>query len=434
MMAEGQDDDRGATRLAPGFTLRRDAGPTGPTAGLPREGVCVRGRGDAARAAVREAADALWRRHGLAEQVACAAEDPAMLAPQPHQPQRPAHPADLPVGEGAWALRFTLAEPWAGAWTPGYDTLALQERLGLDTARVSDLEREILVAMLASPVRFDFPDVDEVEACMAMRRNIVRAARRTALAFHTSQAERPDDCWTYDEDRGFLIRPGSPLIDALVKATQPEVSGTLFSFSCYRATEYVALLGIAQEAERRNPALLAGLQRQFETRAIRSGEFHDVFLYEYGTPEQPVPPRFFIPGDRTWFRNPDEASSDASGYEGSWVFYLGAGLFANFWKRDRPYTYLHKCIEVWHWRDGLYTDAEGDPRIDEGKVEVAVERSFADPATVARLAERTMRLRDLKGVYAEGGCIDSTREYPRWIGPAHPDVRLPEDPMERGGG
>lgn len=42
--------------------------------------------------------------------------------------------------------------------------------------------------------------------------------------------------------------------------------------------------------------------------------------------------------DRLRFRNPDAHSSDASGYEGSWGFYLGGGRFSNFWKRDHSFT------------------------------------------------------------------------------------------------
>jgi len=30
------------------------------------------------------------------------------------------------------------------------------------------------------------------------------------LAFDTTAAERPEDCWTYDEDKGFILLPGVP--------------------------------------------------------------------------------------------------------------------------------------------------------------------------------------------------------------------------------
>lgn len=319
-------------------------------------------------------------------------------------------------------LRADLADRWA----PGLDTTGLNQHLQLDTGqRNDDLDREILLAMLLSPVGFSFPSHAELASAVRIRRNIVLAARKTALAFHTSEAERPHDCWTYAEGRGFTVRPGHALIAALQKATQPEDSGKLYSFSCYRATEYVILLAIAQELERSNPALLHQLQQQWERRAIMSGQFHDVFLREYGSMEAPLPPRYYVPGDRLWFRNPDPHSSDVTGYEGSWVFYLGGGLFTNFWKREQPYTLTSKCLELFHWRHATYTDAAGELKIDESIVEARVQDSLADATQAAQILELMLRLREPKGVYQSGGCIDTSREYPRWIRPETADLVLP---------
>ena len=329
------------------------------------------------------------------------------------------------------ALRYRLKADAAQAWAPGFDTTRLSQRLNLDTgANVADLEKEILAAMLLGPVAFEFPSVAEARSAIHIRRNIVLAARRTALDFHTTEAERPEDYWTYVEGKGFTILPGQSLIEGLVKATQPEVSGQLYAFSCYRATEYVILLGLAQELAASNPELLARLQRQWERRPIMSGQFHDVFLHEYGSMEAPLPPTYYVPGDRLWFRNPDERSADVTGYEGSWVFYLGGGLFTNFWKRDQPFTLTAKCLEIYHWRHGAYVDGEGEMQMDEGIVEERVRASLNDPAEMERIMQRMLRLRDPKGVYQEGGCIDTSREYPRCIHPGTADIRLPEQPFE----
>ena len=54
-----------------------------------------------------------------------------------------------------------------------------------------------------------------------------------------------------------------------------------------------------------------------------------------------------------------EYSADASGFEGSWVMYMGGGEFSNFWKREAPYKFIDKCLEIYHWRHGLYFDEEG---------------------------------------------------------------------------
>ncbi|MFC5303428.1 hypothetical protein [Azospira restricta] len=324
------------------------------------------------------------------------------------------------------AIACRLAADAAHALLPGHDTLQLAERLAAGDGTDADpLEREIVVALLASPQEFAYPSHAEFAAAVGIRRNIAAAAAKTALCFDPRGIERPACCWTYREDTGFTLLPGQPLIPSLRKATQPDVSGKCYAFSCYRATEYVILLGIAEALQEFNPVLLRQLQRQWETRAIMSGRFHDTFLHEYGSMATPLPARYYVPGDRVWFRNPDAHSSDAPGYEGSWVIYLGGGLFSNFWQRDRPYTLAGKCIEVYHWRHAARRDDDGELQIDETVVEARVRQSLADPEASAAILAAMLRYRDPQGVYADGGCIDSTRECPRRICPGTADIVLP---------
>lgn len=329
-------------------------------------------------------------------------------------------------GAGPW-LRLRLDHSSTQAWAPGHDTMDLARSLGLRTQdSEADLQREILLTLLMSPTGLDIPCVDELESAIHIRRNIVRAARRTTLAFETDAAERPQDCWTYHEDKGFTLLPGVPLIDALIKTTQPAVSGRLYSFSCYRATEYVTLLGIAQELARSNTELFERLQGVWCQRAIMSEEFHTVFLREQGSMEAPVPPLYYVPGDRVWFRNPDEASADACGFEGSWVMYLGGGLFTNFWKQQQPYTLTDKCVEIYHWRHGLYRDEKGEVRIDEERIKPLIAATLANPVELARVMARMTRWREPRGVYTEaGGCMDTTREFARWVRPGTSDMPIP---------
>lgn len=330
---------------------------------------------------------------------------------------------------GRTSARFRLRPSFARDWTPGFDTTRLCTTLALDTvARDDDLEREILVALLASPIDLAYPSPEELESAVRIRRNIVKAARRTTLAFDTVEAERPEDCWTYDPVRGFTVLPGVVLADALRRATQPDASGRLYSFSCYRATEYVILLGIAEELALCNPGLLLQLQRRLERRAIMSGEFHEVFLREYGSMDDPLPPRYYVPGDRTWFRNPDGRSSDIKGYEGSWVIYHGEGRFTNFWKRGLAYTLEDKCLEIHHWADGATVGTAGTLTMDEAKVERLVTQTARDPARVSAILSKMLRYREPRGIYVDGGCIDTTRESPRWVCPGTADLRLPDEP------
>lgn len=236
---------------------------------------------------------------------------------------------------------------------------------------------------------------------------------QNSTRFQDRRGRAPQAFWRDGgDDAGFILQPGRCLVDALIAATQPDATGKLYDFSCYRATEYVILLGIAQELKTHHPELLGQLQKINEVHAIRSGQFHDVFLVEYGSMQDPLPARFYVPGDRLWFRNPDERSADVTGFEGSWVMYMGGGLFSNFWKRDQPFTLESKAIEIFHWRDGVYTDAQGELQMDESVVDRHVAQTECDPHARAQVLERMVRMRDPKGVYAQGGCIDTTESTP----------------------
>lgn len=323
---------------------------------------------------------------------------------------------------------FRLTDAAAETLAPGMDATRICDRLSLDPCgNADDLEREILISLLLGPQRCEYRNYDDLASAVRIRKNIVVAARKTTLAFDTSEAaERPDDCWSYSEEGGFTVRPEKSLIEALRKATQPEVSGQLYAFSCYRATEYIILLGMAEELVDCNPGLLVRLQRQWEVRAIKSGRFHEMFLIELGSMDAPLPTRYYVPGDRVWFRNPDGHSSDVTGYEGSWVFYLGGGLFSNFWKYNQPYTLISKCLEIYHWRHGVFSDSAGELRMDETVVEARVKATMSDPDEKAAILRQMMRWREPAGVYIDGGCIDTSREHPRPVCPGIAEMNLPD--------
>lgn len=136
------------------------------------------------------------------------------------------------------AVSFALAQSFCNDWIPNSDTTGLSTTLALDTDNnPRDLEREIMVTMVAGPHAFAFPNVEEWMAAVRIRCNIVQAARRTQLGFHTTELERPTDYWAYNEDTGFTVLRGRSLIDALQRATQPDTTCKLYSFSCHRASE-----------------------------------------------------------------------------------------------------------------------------------------------------------------------------------------------------
>src|SRR3546814_4916480 len=76
--------------------------------------------------------------------------------------------------------------------------------------RISDWSSDVCSSDLVSALR--------------VRRNIVQAARLTALAFDTEHAERPQEFWDYSEERGFTVKDGARLIEALQKRSEEHTS------------------------------------------------------------------------------------------------------------------------------------------------------------------------------------------------------------------
>jgi hypothetical protein len=316
--------------------------------------------------------------------------------------------------------------PHSNTWFNLQDTTCFTKKSNLPNLDSSQtIIFEIISAMLSSQELMIFPCYQELISAINIRKNIVEAAQKTRLSFATTSAERPKDYWTYDENTGFTILPEVSLKTALEKATQPSLLEQPYSFSCWRATEYVFLLALAQELEICNPQLLRSLQSQWMSRAIKSDAFNNAFLSHLGSAENPLPARFYIPGDRVWFRNPDPLSADVTGYEGSFVFYLGNGLFSNFWKKDKPYTLTTKCVEIFHWRDAVVQDSDGDFQIDEAIVEECVEQTLSDPVKTKKVLSSMLRMRDPDDIFASGGCIDFQRTYVRNICQGTANISFP---------
>jgi len=328
--------------------------------------------------------------------------------------------------DGASSVSFNIRPSEAEEIAPQGDTTQLCEKFNLDTQGCrQDLEREIVLAMLLCPDTFQFPSYDEFAAAVRVRMNIVEAARKTRLVFQAYEAERPEQYWTYDEDRGFVLLPGQPLVEALKAATQPEVSGKKYTFSCRRAVEHVVLLSLAKETETNHSELFEKLQRQAESRALKGGEFERTFLRVIGSVDKPLPLKYFVPGDRTWFRNPDRDSAEVTGYEGSWTFYVGGGRFTDFWKREEGFTLTTKCLSIYYWRQATYRDEEGELQVDEARVEALLANAMNDPVETDRVLREMLRHQAPLGTFA-GGCVEATREYPRQICRGTSDMLLPD--------
>ncbi len=185
------------------------------------------------------------------------------------------------------------------------------------------------------------------------------------------------------------------------------------------------LLGLAAEAERSNPALYEGIEAQWLQGPLMAARFEAAFLSPLGTAERPLPKRWYVPGDRVWFRNPEPVSGDVAGYEGSFVLYLGRGHFGNFWKLDKPFTIEDKLYEIYCWRFGVCTREGEEAWIDDDLVDQAVAEVKKCPQQMAQIIDEMYRYRDPYPETHGGGAIDYQREVPRFVLPASCNVTLP---------
>lgn len=229
------------------------------------------------------------------------------------------------------ALQVVLQPALIEHWAPGHDTRALSRTLALDTRHTDDLAREIIVALLASPVAFVFPSHAEWAAAVRVRQRIVQAARDTRLHPDPSGPRHPAEDWLSLPGQPPLLRPDRPLTAALQALLQP-AQGPGFSLSPYRATEYVLLLGLAEETQRHHPSLYSRLQARFQHRPVRNCEFHQTLMRQIGSPEAPLPSGFAVPGDRVWLRPPPthESADVDRPVGGRWAIYLGQGQYHEF--------------------------------------------------------------------------------------------------------
>ena len=291
------------------------------------------------------------------------------------------------------------------------DTSRLAASLGLISEHsAQDFILEAVLSMAVSPVIFDFSNLNDLEANLRMRLNVSSLARRAELNFDTNGLSRPEAYWSYVEGSGFILKEDASLIDGIECALCPDISGEHFSFSCQRATEYLMLHSLAIELSVTNPQKLKNIELQWRKKALVADDFLNAFAFEIGSSATPFPMRCYVPGDRVWFKNPDDFSSNIKGYEGSWVIYMGSGQFTNLWDKSKPYTLEAKCIEIYHWRQSVRKDKLGTLEINEDLVKKLLDQTLSSDEQVQNVLNVMMKYRDPQGVYEGGGCIDLTRD------------------------
>jgi hypothetical protein len=62
--------------------------------------------------------------------------------------------------------------------------------------------------------------------------------------------------------------------------------------------------------------------------------------------------------------------------------------------------------------------------MDEKLVQEQMGKTEQDPIEHARILNAMRRIQDGPGIYADGGCIDATREYTRFVRPESSSIEL----------
>lgn len=318
-------------------------------------------------------------------------------------------------------IRYKMNEKFLKKYAPQFDTLRLNQKLGLDP--VKDLEQEIIYSMLLSSEPFMYPTYEEFESALNIRINIVKNSEKSFLNFDCSEIDRPKEYWVFNEEKGgWLLKKDKSLLEALRKTITPPNDSKGYAFSCYRATEYVLLLSLVEELDKVNNNLYEKIENCFMNRVIKSKEFHETFLRDHGYDHKPLPILYFVPGDRVYFKNPDSKSSDVLGYEGSWMIYLGNNKFKNFWQTDNNFSLEDKLVEAYTYSLCTYEDENGKLQIDDPLTYVKLEEIKKNKKRYNKLVSRYMRYRDLGKEYKNGGGIDRYSEIFKYVHPETSDI------------
>jgi hypothetical protein len=316
-------------------------------------------------------------------------------------------------------ISYKMNDEFLKLYSPNYDTLRLNKRLELDPEK--DLEKEIIYSMLLSPEPFIYPSYEEFESAVNIRINIVKNSKNAFLKFNCTENNRPKKYWKLNKNKEWILKKDKSLIDAIRK-TIIQNNSNPYSFSCYRATEYIILLSLIEELYKINKPLYDKIENIFRIKTIKSGKFHEIFLDDHGNDNNPLPIFYFIPGDRVWFKNPDYKSSDILGYEGSWMIYLGNNKFKNFWQKENDFSLEDKLIEVYTYSICTYKDKNGNLQINDEMTYQKLEEIKKDKERYNKILSKYMRYRDPIRVYKNGGSIDRTSEKIKLVHPSTSNI------------
>lgn len=290
---------------------------------------------------------------------------------------------------------------------PLYDLA--EEKIGLPTAEGETRwvhtasKKEIWFALL-HPGRTTVVPCSEgaVERNIRIRQTTIAWAERTSWEWPEGGAAR----WA-----GEFWNKGTPTKDVADAMMDVFKRQDQYSFGCYTAAKIIASQGVLDVFARTHPD-------EKRLKAVKDSLWSDGdpligvepggmwFFerdYEPGpTPkegkilrlEENVAAEMFIPGDWVYMLNTDPVSYEKTGYEGSNAFYLGRGLFSDYYAdNNHAYPYWRKLDEVFQWRNGVFSRSR-------------------DAQKITPLGMK--RLREMGESPEKGGLVLPYRATPRW--------------------
>lgn len=289
-------------------------------------------------------------------------------------------------------------------YAPNWDIVNISKKYPMDT------QKEMLVIILLSPIQFEYPSFDEFLSSINIRINIINAARKTFLKFNPIKAILPEEYWERQED-GYHLKNNKSLIDGIEKTIFDDKK---YSVGCRLASQFVVLYGILLEIKRVNLELLERIEEHYRKNSINKIKFSKLFFNYYGV-DSYFPKKYYIIGDRVWFKNPFDRSSDIDGNEGSWRIYYGKNSFNIFWEKDRKIT-LEKIIRaIYIWNESVSENRRG-LYISENKIVWNKLKLFFN-------INKYQKILDEMSEYTENnGTIPNYRMIPKYVHPGTTDI------------
>lgn len=212
-------------------------------------------------------------------------------------------------------------------------------------------------------------DFAELEEHLAIRQNIVLWSTSLSWVFpEGGPAKWNTNFW----HKGTPLQSTTPF--TISAFADPFLNPTSYEIGCYTATKLVIAQAFLDYYSRVNPN-----PRKLEkiVQLLWSDKDPLVDIEPYGfwhfedghntsLPQGPgklmaeshnIAPNHFVPGDWSYFLNPDPTSYAKAGYEGSNAIYLGRNRFDDYYADTQRgyYTYEQKLDEVYQWRHGVFS-------------------------------------------------------------------------------